>query len=375
MRLSNFGKTDGPSLHETLVLFRQARQTPDEGIAVAALLARDAIVPLPDELALEVSRALLDRGDAGHAMAILGRARIPSARILSADLHEEAGNFAQALALVEKVLLADYEYPGAKERLLRLRGHLGISAAPVVRSHGGATMASERPKAPFTIVSEAGRGGAATLFTAVDSVLERQVALKAFHRGARDRVAVLHEAHMTSQLAGPGVIRVFDASPDDGWIALELATGGSLRAWLDQKDPRLLDVSVWLDPLAATLARVHAAGFVHLDLKPSNVLFLDDSSRVPTLSDFGSARKSGEPAGSGSLGYVSPERRSSRPAHSDDDIYGFGRLVEDTLAAFSDAMPPLLLQSLTHLACACLAPSTTRPKDGQELAELLSASP
>jgi serine/threonine-protein kinase len=370
MRLADFGETDGPSLNETLTLFRQARQTPGEGAAIATLLARDAIVPLPDELALAVGRALLDRGEVTQALAILDRARTPSSRILCADLHEEAGRLAEALTLIEKVLIVDYEYPGAKERLVRLRQHLGLPDAPRIRNGGAATIVSARPKAPFTILREAGRGGAATIFAATDSALEREVALKAFHQGGRDRATLLHEAHMTSQLAGPGVIRVFDANPDDGWLAFEWAVGGSLRAALDKPDARLMDVA-WLAPLAATLARIHDAGFVHLDLKPSNVLFLDDSSTVPTISDFGSARRTGEPAGSGSLGYVSPERRSGRAAHPDDDVYGFGRLVEDTLTAFGDATPSAIARDLTHVARACLGPSGERPKSGHGLAPLL----
>ncbi len=375
MRLSDFGKADGPSLDETLSLFRQARQTPDEGTAIAALLARDRIVPLPDELAVEVGRALFDRGEVSQALVLLDRTRTPSGRMLCADLHEQTGKFAEALALVEKVLIVDYEYPGAKEHLVRLRARLGISNASVVRTHGAATLAAERPKAPFTILREAGRGGAATLFAAVDSVLERQVALKAFHQGHRDRAALLHEAHMTSQLAGPGVIRVLDANPDDGWLALEWAEGGSLRSGLDKKVPRLMIAALWLAPLAATLARIHEAGFVHLDLKPSNILFLDGSSTFPTLSDFGSARRHGEPAGSGSLGYVSPERRAGRASHPDDDVYGFGRLVEDTLTVFGGTILPPMSRGLADLARRCVAPSASRPEDGRALAALLSSSP
>ncbi len=374
-RLAAFGTEGGPSLHEALALFRHARQTTDEGSAVATLVARDKVVPLPDELALEVGRALDDRGEVAESIAILERSRSPVARILSADIHEQSGAYAVALALIEKVLLVDYEYPGAKERLLRLRERLGIVHAQVERTHGSATIVSERPKAPFTILREAGRGGAATLFAAQDTVLRRQVALKAFHNGRSDRAALLHEAHTTSKLAGPGVIRVFDASPDDGWLAFEWAEGGSLRGRLDAKDERLIDAALWLTPIARTLARIHGAGFVHLDIKPSNVLFLDGSSlRYPIVSDFGSARREAEPSGSGSLGYVSPERLSGRNAHADDDVYGFGRLVEDALAALAGAMRPQTGETLGTLARQCLAPTNVRPRDGGALAALLSTS-
>ncbi len=351
-----------------MALFRVARQTTTEGSAIATLMARDKVVPLPDDLALEVCRALYDRGEVTQSIVMLERVRTSAGRILSADIHEESGQFAVALVSVEKVLLVDYEYPGAKERLARLRARLGIVHSPVERTHGSATIVGDRPKAPFTILREAGRGGTATLFAAQDSELGRQVALKAFHNGRSDRVALLHEAHMTSKLAGPGVIRVYDASPDDGWLALEWAEGGSLRARLDAKDQRLITAAQWLMSLAKTLARIHAASFVHLDLKPSNVLFLGNlESPVPMISDFGSTKRRDEPTGTGSLGYVSPERLTGRHAHPDDDIYGFGRLVEDTIVALGTTMPSGVATHLDALARHCLAPSGTRPVDGQAL--------
>ena len=59
-----------------------------------------------------------------------------------------------------------------------------------------------------------------------------------------------------------------------------------------------------------TLARVHAGGWVHHDVKPANVLLADLDT--PVLTDFGIARKVGEPSPAGSLGYVSPERLAGR---------------------------------------------------------------
>jgi serine/threonine-protein kinase len=125
--------------------------------------------------------------------------------------------------------------------------------------------------------------------------------------------------------------------------------------------------------LARALARAHAHGWVHNDVKPANVLLT--ASRTALLTDFGIARRTGEPSPTGSLGHVSPERASGRASHPRDDVYGFGRVIEDLLSAggplaalgLTDA-----LASVRALAAACTGPDADRPRDGTELVTLLS---
>jgi serine/threonine-protein kinase len=118
----------------------------------------------------------------------------------------------------------------------------------------------------------------------------------------------------------------------------------------------------WLSPLAQALARVHAGGFVHNDVKPANVLFL--APELPVLADFGIARRIGEPAPRGSMGYMSPERLAGRPSDPRDDIYGFGRLLEDVLAHVKDGVTN---QRFGLVAAACVGADNARPTDGRAL--------
>ena len=103
---------------------------------------------------------------------------------------------------------------------------------------------------------------------------------------------------------------------------------------------------------------MHAQGWAHLDVKPANVLF--DSRGAPMLGDFGIAQKIGAIAAPGSLGFVSPERLAGEPASASDDIYGFGRIVEEALAVEDD-------EAWRKLAAICLASKATRPPNATAL--------
>jgi serine/threonine-protein kinase len=88
------------------------------------------------------------------------------------------------------------------------------------------------------------------------------------------------------------------------------------------------------------------------------------------LTDFGIARRRGEPSPAGSMGYVSPERIAGRAADPKDDVFGFGRVLEDALDALQD---PTLEAKLRPLARACTGPDANRPAHARELVTRLRA--
>jgi serine/threonine-protein kinase len=101
---------------------------------------------------------------------------------------------------------------------------------------------------------------------------------------------------------------------------------------------------------------------VHHDVKPANVIL--SRTGVAILTDFGTARRAGEPSPPGSLGYVSPERMRGRASDPRDDIYGFGRVLEDVLEVTSDAS---IAARWRPIAAACAGADDGRPAEGRAL--------
>jgi tRNA A-37 threonylcarbamoyl transferase component Bud32 len=138
-----------------------------------------------------------------------------------------------------------------------------------------------------------GAGGMGIVWAAFDPDLERAVALKLLRAEATEqasmRTRLLREARAMARLRHPNVVTVFDVGTDKGrdYIAMELVEGGTLDEWLQTKPAR----SAIIEALLAAgrgLAAAHAAGLVHRDFKPHNVLRASDGHIYVT--DFGLAR-------------------------------------------------------------------------------------
>ncbi|MEM7158528.1 MAG: serine/threonine-protein kinase [Myxococcota bacterium] len=146
----------------------------------------------------------------------------------------------------------------------------------------------------FALQRELGRGGMGTVWLARDEQLDRQVALKFLRRtssGDEGEQRLLAEAQSLAQLSHPNVVPVYDAGRHEGrvWVAMEFVPGRTLREWgqTERPSPRQR-LDAWLEA-GRGLAAVHAAGLVHRDIKPDNVLRGDDG-RVRII-DFGLVRR------------------------------------------------------------------------------------
>jgi len=361
-RLTRIGQHGGPTPEEALGIFQMLRSTPDEASAVEELVRASSVQRLPEPLLLTLGSTLADRGEIDVAARILTTATSSPALVMLADIFERKNDLPTALSLIERVLLRDLDHPGARERHRRWRSSLGFEMEhkPIA---AGATVVAREPDAPFDLLREVGRGGAGAVYEAVDRELGRHVALKVYHQPERDRTQLGHEARVAVMLEGPGIVRVFDLDPEHGWIALEWARAGTIRERIRERDvAHLLPIARWALPLAQALVRVHTAGWVHHDVKPANVLLSKTGAAI--LTDFGTARRAGEPSPPGSLGYISPERMKGRASDPRDDVYGFGRILEDVLHVIPDEA---IVSRFRPLAVACTGADEARPADARAL--------
>ncbi|MFJ8597874.1 Stk1 family PASTA domain-containing Ser/Thr kinase [Streptomyces shenzhenensis] len=184
-------------------------------------------------------------------------------------------------------------------------------------------------------------GGMATVYRALDTRLDRILALKVMHPAlAADGSFVerfIREAKSVARLAHPNVVQVFDQGTDGSYVylAMEYIAGCTLRDVLRERgalQPRAaLDI---LEPVLAALGAAHRAGFVHRDMKPENVLIGDDG-RVK-VADFGLVRSvdtvtSTTGAVLGTVAYLAPEQIENGTADPRVDVYACGVVLYEML--------------------------------------------
>jgi serine/threonine protein kinase len=184
-----------------------------------------------------------------------------------------------------------------------------------------------------------GRGGMGVVWEATDKVLERQVALKeitfSVHLSDAERDVLrertMREARAAARLDHPCVTTVFDVVEQDGkpWVVMERVASRSLQEIVEEEGPLppAAVARIGLDVLAA-LEAAHAAGIVHRDVKPANVLV--NAEGRACLTDFGIATSTGDStltgAGAfiGSPSYVAPERAQGLPPGPSIDLWSLG---------------------------------------------------
>lgn len=193
-------------------------------------------------------------------------------------------------------------------------------------------------------------GGMGEVYRATHSRLKREVAVKVIRRNQQESQVFyenfLREIETLGQLDHPNMVRAFDALEFDGYLFLvmELLDGDSLKSLATQgKAFTLVDALKVMLGLARAVGHLHDNGYLHLDIKPSNVMVLGDGRTK--LIDYGLAMPSEETSRPGvkvfrgTAGYMPPEQLQSGKVGSGTDLYGTGKvfefLIENCLGAQS----------------------------------------
>jgi serine/threonine protein kinase len=189
------------------------------------------------------------------------------------------------------------------------------------------------------------RGGMGVVYRATHLGLERPVALKVIARELADREGFrerfLRESRLAARLDHPAVVPVYDSREVDGElvVAMRLIGGGDLRGLIDRDGPlphaRALDL---LGQVADALDAAHAAGIVHRDVKPHNILVEGDRAY---LSDFGLAKAFDESGSGGSTSvvgtahYMSPEQWRGDSIGPAADVYSLGCVLYEAITGIA----------------------------------------
>jgi len=227
----------------------------------------------------------------------------------------------------------------------------------------------------YELIEEIARGGMGVVYRARHRGLKRIVALKMILSGQmaspHERERFRREAELAANLDHPHIVPIYEVDEDQGFcfFSMRLVDGGSLskQAGRYKADPAA--AARLVSTLARAVHHAHGQGFLHCDLKPSNVLL--DQHGAPYLTDFGLARRTGADSslsGSGAIlgtpSYMAPEqatgsRASLGPA---TDVYGLGAILYELLTG----RPPFRADTVMETVVQVLERDPTPPRELRE---------
>ncbi|MBW8368288.1 MAG: protein kinase, partial [Arenimonas sp.] len=242
---------------------------------------------------------------------------------------------------------------------------------------------------PFVIVAKLGRGGMSTVYSAYESGLDREVALKVLpidlleEPGFTERFE--REARLIAKLEHPHIVPLYSYGIDDGvpWMALRLVRGGHMGERMEREPLGRDSGLAYFTMIADALDHAHSLGVVHRDLKPQNVLLGERGELY--LADFGISRLlqgrttiTSTGAVLGTPQYMSPEQAQGDQIGPATDVYSVGIMVYQWLTGtlpFDADTPYAVMYKHVNapLALECLA--TLPERAVQVIARALSKKP
>ena len=194
----------------------------------------------------------------------------------------------------------------------------------------------------YKIIKSIGEGGMANVYLAWDTILEREVAVKILRGDLADDEKFVRrfqrEANSASSLRHPNIVEMYDVGEDDGkyFIVMEYVDGKTLKSLIKKRGALNINETIdIMQQLTSGIACAHDSYIIHRDIKPQNVLILEDG-RVK-ITDFGIAMalNSNELTQTnsvmGSVHYLPPEQASGSGSTIKSDIYSLGILMFELL--------------------------------------------
>jgi Tol biopolymer transport system component/predicted Ser/Thr protein kinase len=279
---------------------------------------------------------------------------------------------AERASFISDLSGGDQELCRSVEIMLSQHGATDVGASTEAVTDAPAELAAGTQIGNYRLDGVLGRGGMGVVYRATDTKLHRPVAIKFLSIVADEQAKQRfhQEAETTSGLNHPHIVTVYDVGEHDGqqYIVSELVEGGTLDEWVRTNRRKSWRQSVeLLTGIADALAAAHAAGILHRDVKPGNVLI--DANGYAKLADFGLAklvdRGAGDPSESvakianttraglvlGTVAYMSPEQASGQPVDERSDVFSFGIVLYELIAGhrpFEAGNELELLKTIVH---------------------------
>ena len=194
----------------------------------------------------------------------------------------------------------------------------------------------------YQIIQSIGEGGMANVYLAYDTILDRNVAVKVLRGDLSDNEKFIRrfqrEALSSSSLSHPNIVEMYDVGEDDGkyYIVMEYVEGKTLKQLLKKRGkltvPEVIDIML---QLTDGLAHAHEAYIIHRDIKPQNIMILENG--LVKITDFGIAMALNESQLTqtnsimGSVHYLPPEQANGKGSTIKSDIYSLGILMYELL--------------------------------------------
>ena len=194
----------------------------------------------------------------------------------------------------------------------------------------------------YEIIKSIGEGGMANVYLANDNILDRKVAIKVLRGDLENNEKFIRrfqrEAKSVSDLSHPNIVEVYDVGEEEGqhYIVMEYIDGRTLKQLIQKRGAlTVAEVVDIMTQLTDGLSAAHEAYIIHRDIKPQNIMILDNG--MIKITDFGIAmtlnatQLTQTNSVMGSVHYLPPEQASGQTATTKSDIYSAGILMYELL--------------------------------------------